>query len=265
MEEIHKSKMSYCWLASPAYHQFDIILNDVNEITPKTVLQAKTNRSERIKAQSYAQAIQEQPDHVSYRNKPKQRDFEVEIQDIPDHEIVFRVMTYEHIPDEMRRKNPKNESEEKSKVNFPPFKHYAYDRDGQLWEVARSHWRGDLATGEFCLTHGALTDKLAMMYMKLVERYSHRSNWRSYSYLDEMRGEALLQLSQVGLKFNEDKSQNPFSYYTASITNCFTKILNTEKRHQSIRDDILQEQGHDPSFSRQLDNEISMMSSSDQD
>jgi hypothetical protein len=93
------------------------------------------------------------------------------------------------------------------------------------------------------------------MFLKLVERYSHRANWRGYTYVDEMRGQALVQLSQIGLQFDESKSDNPFAYYTAVVNNSFTRVLNIEKRNQTIRDDILIDQGHMPSFSRQIKHE----------
>ena len=70
-----------------------------------------------------------------------------------------------------------------------------------------------------------------------------------------MRGQALMQLSQVGLQFNEARSDNPFAYYTQTITNSFTRILNLEKRNQTIRDDILIDSGHLPSYSRQMAHE----------
>jgi diacylglycerol kinase family enzyme len=66
-----------------------------------------------------------------------------------------------------------------------------------------------------------------------------------------MRGQALLQLSQIGLQFDESKSDNPFAYYTAAITNSFTRVLNIEKKNQSIRDDILEMNGLNPSWTRQ--------------
>ena len=66
-----------------------------------------------------------------------------------------------------------------------------------------------------------------------------------------MRGQALLQLSIIGLQFDESKSANPFAYYTAAITNSFTRILNIEKRNQNIRDDILEMNGLNPSWTRQ--------------
>ena len=96
------------------------------------------------------------------------------------------------------------------------------------------------------------------MYMKLCERYGTRSNWRGYTYNDEMRSQALLQLTQIGLQFDESKSENPFAYYTAAITNSFTRVLNLEKKNQSIRDDILESAGLNPSYTRQTENEIQM-------
>ena len=112
-----------------------------------------------------------------------------------------------------------------------------------------------MENGAFSKIHGKMTNELAKMYMKLCERYATRSNWRGYTYNDEMRGNALLQLSQIGLQFDESKSQNPFAYYTAAITNSFTRVLNIEKKNQNIRDDILEHNGLNPSYTRQSANE----------
>jgi hypothetical protein len=98
--------------------------------------------------------------------------------------------------------------------------------------------------------------------MKLCERYGTRSNWRGYTYNDEMRSQALLQLTQIGLQFDESKSENPFAYYTAAITNSFTRVLNLEKKNQSIRDDILESAGLNPSYTRQTENEMQMQKDS---
>jgi hypothetical protein len=144
------------------------------------------------------------------------------------------------------------------RVNFPPFFHYRINEHKVPYIVGKSHWRGDLDSGEFSKDHGNMTRKLAMMFMKLCERYATRSNWRGYTYNEEMRGQALLQLSQIGLQFDESKSQNPFAYYTAAITNSFTRILNIEKKNQNIRDDILEMNGLNPSWTRQNSGKHSM-------
>jgi hypothetical protein len=254
LKEIHKSKMTYCWVADDKYDKFDIILEDVKKINRISIKAAKENKAAKMQYDAYQAAMAEH-DPKDYRNKPKQKEFAVDIKDIDKEDLVFRVMTMEHIPLEPgRKKNPRNEAETKAKVNFPPFKHYAYVGD-ELKEVARSHWEGGLSNGHFNPEHGKITNKLGTMFLKLVERYSHRGNWRGYTYVDEMRGQALLQLSYIGLQFNEQKSDNPFAYYTAAVNNSFTRVLNLEKRNQTIRDDILIEQGHLPSYGRQIQHE----------
>ena len=257
LSEIDKSKMTYCYISDEMYAKYDIILQDVNKINRNSIKLARENRASIMQAKGYQTAMLTH-DVKDYKNKPKQKEFAVDPKSIPQDELVFRVMTMEHIPDEPGRKRiPKNEAETKAKVNFPSFKHYAYVND-EIKEVGRSHWQGSLSNGHFCVDHGKITNKLGTMFLKLVERYSHRANWRGYTYVDEMRGQALVQLSQIGLQFNEAKSDNPFAYYTAAVNNSFTRILNLEKRNQMIRDDILIEQGHLPSYGRQIKHEEEM-------
>ena len=257
LKEIHKSKMTFCHLADDKYFEFDVILEDVSKINRNSIKVARENRASIMQSIAY-QAAMAVHDINDYKNKPKQKEFAVDPKSIAQEDLVFRVMCMEHIPLEFgRKKNPKNEAETKAKVNFPPFKHYAYVND-EVKEVARSHWQGSLSNGHFDPHSGRITNKLGTMFLKLVERYSHRANWRGYTYVDEMRGQALVQLSQIGLQFNEAKSDNPFAYYTAAVNNSFTRILNLEKRNQMIRDDILIEQGHLPSYGRQIKHEEEM-------
>ena len=254
LKEIHKSKMSYCYLQDDRYFMYDVILEDVKKINRNSIKLARENKAAKMQSEAY-QAAMAVHDPKDYKNKPKQKEFLVDPKSIDKEDLVFRVMTMEHIPDEPgRKKNPKNEAETKAKVNFPSFKHYAYIND-EIIEVARSHWQGSLSNGHFDPSAGTITNKLGIMFLKLVERYSHRANWRGYTYVDEMRGQALVQLAQIGLQFNEAKSDNPFAYYTAAVNNSFTRVLNLEKRNQTIRDDILIEQGHLPSYGRQIAHE----------
>jgi hypothetical protein len=76
-----------------------------------------------------------------------------------------------------------------------------------------------------------------------------------------MQSQALMQLSQIGLQFDESKSENPFAYYTAAITNSFTRILNIEKKNQNIRDDIMEMNNMMPSFTRQAKNDAEQQKS----
>jgi hypothetical protein len=258
LKEIHKSKLTYCYVQDDRFANQDIIVNSLEEINSAVIATAKQNRASKLGAERYQQAIA--AGGWEKNKKPKQKEFAVDPDEFATSELVFRVMTFDHIPDAPgRKKTTKTVADTKEKVNFPPFKHYVLDSAGiNPKEVARSHWQGSISNGEFCVTHGKITNELGRMFMKLVERYSQRGNWRGYTYVDEMRGQALVQLSQIGLQFNEAKSDNPFAYYTATVNNSFTRVLNLEKRNQTIRDDILIEQGHLPSYSRQLAHEESV-------
>ena len=258
LKEIHASKNTYCTYCNPVTdHQYDIILPTLAKINQRTVAEARRNRADRLKREGVI----------------------VDPKKIANTDLVFRITCWEHIPwapkkiSKTQAKKKKIEDifeldipeddpladllevpildEKHVRLNFPPFYHYRLDENKEPFLVGKSHWQGDLEHGQFNKDHGTMTRKLATMFMKLCERYATRSNWRGYTYNEEMRGQALLQLSQIGLQFDESKSQNPFAYYTAAITNSFTRILNLEKKNQNIRDDMLEQAGLNPSWTRQ--------------
>jgi len=271
LKEIHASKTSYCCYSRQEYHQYDLIIDSPDKpleksleqvFKPKNIKAAREIRAARILSQTGE---------------------EIKLKDIPITDLVFRVMTWDHIP--VSPKQPRKVIKKKTvadilefedgeenlfedledettkddvddlvhvKVNFPPFQHFKIDDKNSVVCVGKSHWKGGVKTGEFSKDHGKITDKLARMFIMLCEKYAMKFNWRGYTYNDEMRNSAILQLTYVGLRFNEAKSANPFAYYTAAITNSFCRVLNTEKRNQNIRDDILEMNGLNPSFTRQM-------------
>lgn len=95
---------------------------------------------------------------------------------------------------------------------------------------------------------GAMTDKLAKMILLLAEKYSHHHWFIGYSYREDMVADAVLNLVGSALKFNPEKSNNPFGYYTIAIQRSFMHYLHVEKKHRYIRDKMLLELGENPSF-----------------
>lgn len=253
LKEIHNSKTSYCEFDKPEYHRFDTITEIYDDIFgAETLLLAQEAKAKRIAQETYEASMAAYDGPVS--GKPRLIDHKIDPTTLDPKELIYRVMTFKHIPLEPgRKKNPRKESEYYVKLNFIPFKHYMITdvKKKVAVEIGRSHSKN----GEFCQSHGAMTDKLARMFILLVERYSQRANWRGYSYVDEMKGQSLLQLSAMGLQFNELKSNNPFAYYTQALTHSFTRVLNIEKKNQNIRDEILINRGLTPSFSKQLEHE----------
>jgi len=245
LKEIHKSKATFCSYTEDSYADFDIILLDIDKINIRTTAEAKRNKAKKLSVAEYDR-------RKLAGEKVKQAECEHDYKKITKEEIIFRVMSFDHIPEEPgRKKNPKTVADTKTKLNFPPYHHYKYNDEGELVLVGKSHWQGGMENGNFNKTHGKATNTLAMMWMKLCDRYATRGNVRGYTYNDEMRGQAILQLAQIGLQFDESKSQNPFAYYTAAVTNSFVRVINIEKRAQNIRDDILEMNNMNPSFTRQ--------------
>ena len=244
LKEIHKSKTTFCSFTDPDYHQYDIILPSLERINIRTIAEAKRNKAKRLSQADFEA-------RKTAGEKVKQADCEIDYKKITKRELIFRVMTFDHVPEEPgRKKNPKTVADTKTKLNFPPFQHWKFDDDDNLICVGKSHWRGDVDSGEFDKNKGQATDTLARMWLKLVDRYATKGNVRGYTYNDEMKGQAILQLSQIGLQFDESKSNNPFAYYTAAVTNSFVRIINIEKKNQNIRDDILEMNDLNPSYTR---------------
>ena len=245
LAEIHKSKSTFCSFVDPDFAQYDIILPSTDKINIRTIAEAKRNKAKRLSQLDYET-------RKAAGERVKQADCEVDYKKITKEELIFRIMTFDHIPEEPgRKKNPKTVADTKIKLNFPPFQHYKFDENDELVCVGKSHWEGGMENGFFNKDHGKATNKLALMWMKLCDRYATRGNVRGYTYNDEMRGQAILQLAQIGLQFDESKSNNPFAYYTAAVTNSFVRVINIEKRNQNIRDDILEMNDMNPSYTRQ--------------
>ena len=263
LKEIHRSKNSYCSYLDTDSADYDIIIHNLDQVTPEIIRIARENRADRLAKLRHEAA--------TLRGERRKLDeFVIDFNTIPDTDVVIRLMTWDHVPVLQEPKRITEPVDDDTiyleyddvdtkpvstvkyvKCNFPPFQHYKINTNGDLYCVGKSHWKGSIETGSWSREHGTMTRTLAHMFMKLCERYATRSNWRGYTYNDEMRSQALLQLSQIGLQFDESKSQNPFSYYTAAINNSFTRVLNIEKRNQNLRDDILEINGFNPSYTRQ--------------
>lgn len=175
LREIHKSKNSYCEYIDPKYCDYDAIVDDVNLIfLVETQEKAQAARAARFAADALENAM------ILYLenggDKPKLSEFKIKSDTIPIDDLVFRVLTYDHIPlAPGRKKNPKNTADKHLKLNFPPFKHYIIE-NGAAKEVGKSHYKN----GKFNIDRGSITNKLAKMFILMVNKYGQRSNWRGY-------------------------------------------------------------------------------------
>lgn len=109
-----------------------------------------------------------------------------------------------------------------------------------------------------------LTPELITMLITLVDKYATHYRWRGYTWIEDMRAEAMLNLCKVALKFDRAKAgahPNPFAYYTQIITRVFLTYIEKEKKQGRIRDDLIEMSNTDmmPSFGRQGESDATQL------
>jgi len=182
LKEIHKSKTTFCSYIEPEYNDYDIILPNLDRINIRTTAQAKRNRVARI-----AKLMLQEHEILYPTQKFKQSEFLINWKTIPKTDIIYRIMTFDHIPLEPgRKKNPKTVADHHVKLNFGPYQHWKFDENDNLICVGKSHWEGGLKNGWYSKDHGNVTNELAKMYMKLNTRYASRGNWRGYCVTNDV-------------------------------------------------------------------------------
>lgn len=143
----------------------------------------------------------------------------------------------ESVPEEHLEETEKTEKEEKIEDILPKGrgKYYLTNKD-LLPAVIEAKKKG------------YLTNELAKMLMLLTDRYSRKSNFVGYTYREDMVSEALVNLSKNALKFDPERSSNPFAFYTTAIKRSFLQYMADEKKHRFIRDSLLVAEGANPSY-----------------
>ena len=53
LEEIHKSKGSYCSYVDPAYSEYDLILSDLDKLNIRTIAEAKRIQAKKLTIQEF--------------------------------------------------------------------------------------------------------------------------------------------------------------------------------------------------------------------
>lgn len=108
---------------------------------------------------------------------------------------------------------------------------------------------------------GKLNRELTKMLMLLCDRYITSNKFSGYTFTEDMKMFALLNLCKTWYKFDETRFDNPFAYYTQLIKNSYIQYLKIEKKQRNIRDALLVKHGVSPSHTYVLEHtdEIHLM------
>lgn len=90
------------------------------------------------------------------------------------------------------------------------------------------------------------TPRLGEIVVLTVDRVATQTKFRHYTYLDDMKAEAIYQSIKGITKFDLSKTNeqgqksSSFSYLTQIITNAFRQILKKEKKNREIKDQAIE-------------------------
>lgn len=90
-----------------------------------------------------------------------------------------------------------------------------------------------------------IPESIAMKIYKIANRLATKPNFRNYTYIEEMISDGLENSFRYIHKFNPEKSDNPFAYFTTVCYNAFVQRINKEKRQADTKSRALEKYGLD--------------------
>lgn len=75
------------------------------------------------------------------------------------------------------------------------------------------------------------------MWLEMIQKALRKPHYQQLTYQGDMEQEALKDLCANGLKFDENKSQNPFAYYYSCMTCSFLQVTHRERKEMKIKEE----------------------------
>ena len=79
-------------------------------------------------------------------------------------------------------------------------------------------------------------------FIRLTNGIASKSNFRGYSYIEDMKHEAIIVCIKYAHNFNIEKSKNAFAYFSQFIFTSFLQYLNKEKKLRNTKFELVKDQ-----------------------
>jgi hypothetical protein len=87
--------------------------------------------------------------------------------------------------------------------------------------------------------NAGIPEAIWIKFHKLTRRIAMLPKFSGYTYKEEFISDALLLCAMKIDKFNPEKSQNPFAFFTQVITNCYWQAIAGENKEVSKKKSLL--------------------------
>ena len=112
--------------------------------------------------------------------------------------------------------------------------------DNKVFLAAMMEWKDEVneseAEGEII---PPIPEYIGECFYKIATHLSYRPNFINYTYREEMIGDGIENCIQYAKNFNPEKSKNPFAYFTQIIYYAFLRRITKEKKQQSIKQKMI--------------------------
>lgn len=110
-----------------------------------------------------------------------------------------------------------------------------YVNNKHLYEVLKEYKERVIYSKENETRKPPLPAYVAEAIMLIAERLARKPGFSRYSYIEDMKGDAVLACVKYIDSFNPEKSQNPFSYITQICHHAFINRLNLEQKQHYVK------------------------------
>jgi DNA-directed RNA polymerase specialized sigma24 family protein len=125
--------------------------------------------------------------------------------------------------------------------------------DNNMFLIAMNEWKKSLKDAKKkSLPTPPVTDYIAKCFYEIAERLSHRPNFINYVYREDMIGDGIENCLRYAHNFDENKSKNPFAYFTQIIYYAFLRRIEKEKKEAFVKYKCLESRDLDSKYTQWL-------------
>jgi hypothetical protein len=97
-----------------------------------------------------------------------------------------------------------------------------------------------------------VTDYIGLCFYQIADRLSRRPNFINYPFREDMVSDGVENCLQYAHNFDDQKSENPFSYFTQIIYYAFLRRIDKEKKQAYIKYKCMQHNDIDSKYTEWL-------------
>jgi len=120
-------------------------------------------------------------------------------------------------------------------IRIAPRKKVNYVDNARMYADLKAHREVALKADKNGKERPRMSEYLGECFLKIAQHTATKSNFKSYTYKDDMISDGVENCLIYALNFDPSKSKNPFGYFTTVIHFAFIRRIMKEKKHTYIK------------------------------